>query len=432
MELFNIKTNQVITLNLFSSTMLRFFTALSFVATSLLLSVSLLNVAHASALDQFDELKNAGLLVVATDGTELVNTRGDDAFIPASTTKIVTGFLALEQWGEQHRFTTNFYFDEATATLWVKGSGDPFLVSEELALIAGQLATRLQQNGVTEVKRIGLDMTLFANNIILPGTSSTNNPYDAIPSAIAANFNTVNLRKTNGQIRSAEAQTPLTPFAKTLAQRPKNAFKNGKLRVNTGRNANDAAKNFGQLLTAFMNQMQLPTQSTLVLGSVPTSISDVPLYQHQNSKTVGEMVQPMMKYSTNFIANQLILILAAETVAIGQPVTADHVKTTLQQQLAARLNWMQPVFIEGAGLSRQNQVSPRELVELLEAFRPYKHLLPEVEPGVFAKSGTLSGVSTLAGYLVIDGEWHAFALMMNQSVPYKLRNRIARELRNSL
>jgi D-alanyl-D-alanine carboxypeptidase/D-alanyl-D-alanine-endopeptidase (penicillin-binding protein 4) len=83
---------------------------------------------------------------------------------------------------------------------------------------------------------------------------------------------------------------------------------------------------------------------------------------------------------------------------------------------------------DGAGLSRANRLSPSQLVELLQAFKPWKRLLPEIEPGVFAKSGTLNKVSTLAGYIQKNGQLKPFAIMMNQGVPYKLRNRIAREL----
>jgi D-alanyl-D-alanine carboxypeptidase/D-alanyl-D-alanine-endopeptidase (penicillin-binding protein 4) len=68
-------------------------------------------------------------------------------------------------------------------------------------------------------------------------------------------------------------------------------------------------------------------------------------------------------------------------------------------------------------------------VQLLEAFRPWKHLLPEVAPGIYAKSGTLNKVSTLAGYaLDSKQQWNAFALMMQQSVSHWRRNQIASEI----
>ena len=115
-----------------------------------------------------------------------------------------------------------------------------------------------------------------------------------------------------------------------------------------------------------------------------------------------------------------------------RPANARDVQDYMQDNLEAHFNWSNVVFQEGAGLSRKNRISPKQLVELLQKFTEYRHLLPEVEPGVFAKSGTLNKVSTLAGYIVDGNEWKPFALMMNQAVPYKLRNRIAKELRRTL
>jgi D-alanyl-D-alanine carboxypeptidase/D-alanyl-D-alanine-endopeptidase (penicillin-binding protein 4) len=100
--------------------------------------------------------------------------------------------------------------------------------------------------------------------------------------------------------------------------------------------------------------------------------------------------------------------------------------------LQAHFHWKNFNLQEGAGLSRKNRLKPTQLVSLLHDFKRWKHLLPKKETGVYAKSGTLKGVSTLAGYLVRNNEWKPFALMMNQHVPHKLRNRIAKQLRNTL
>jgi len=61
-------------------------------------------------------------------------------------------------------------------------------------------------------------------------------------------------------------------------------------------------------------------------------------------------------------------------------------------------------------------------------FQPWHHLLPEIEPNVYAKSGTLLGVSTLAGYFYKEKHWFPFALMINQTVPYRYRNQLVNAL----
>ena len=368
-----------------------------------------------NALSRFSQLKNAGLLMLDSQGQAIISDHADKAYIPASTTKLVTAWLALSRWGENYRFQTPFYFDDTTKTLWVKGSGDPFLVSEEL----DKIAKNLMLKGITQVNRIGLDTSLFQQNLVMPGTGRTNNPYDAVPSAIAANFNTVNIKKVNGKVVSAESQTPLTPYAKSMSKR----FKRGKLRVNTGRKPRKAEQYFGELLFAFLKRNGVQVGSKIIGSNHPVGR---PVYTHHNSKTLGEMIRPMMKYSTNFIANQLVLMMSAEEYA--SPANARDVQRYMQDKLARHFHWSNFTMKDGAGLSRGNRLSPRQLVDLLQSFKRWKYLLPEIEQGVYAKSGTLNKVSTLAGYVEKNGQTKPFALMMNQGVPYKFRNKIAREL----
>jgi len=40
----------------------------------------------------------------------------------------------------------------------------------------------------------------------------------------------------------------------------------------------------------------------------------------------------------------------------------------------------------------------------------------------------LKGVSTYAGYVFRNDEWQSFALLINQSVPYRFREQIAEDL----
>lgn len=367
------------------------------------------------ALSRYSALQDAGLLLVDTRGNPLISDHPSKPFIPASTVKLVTAWLALIHWGEDYRFQTDFFLDTATDTLWVKGSGDPFLISEELE----RIASKLKLQGLTKIKAIGLDTSLFQQNLLLPGTEHTNNPYDAVPSAVAANFNTINVKKVQGRVVSAESQTPLTDYAKTMSRQ----LKKGILRVNTGRNPHDAEKYFAELLAAFLRKQGVVTEDTIIIGQVP--VQEV-YYSHLNSRTLAEIIRPMLEYSTNFIANQLVLVLSAE--AYQTPANPDDVQRYMEEKLVQHFHWKNFTLKDGAGLSRENHLSPAQLVELLQAFRPWKHLMPEIEPGVFAKSGTLNNVSTLAGYIVKNDTWEPFALMMNESVPYLLRNRIAREL----
>src|SRR6516165_5268678 len=81
---------------------------------------------------------SAVVLVVDAKGDELVTQNADEPFVPASVAKIVTAWLALDVLGGDYRFETRFYLDDNRA-LYIHGGGDPFLISEELALLATDL-----------------------------------------------------------------------------------------------------------------------------------------------------------------------------------------------------------------------------------------------------------------------------------------------------
>lgn len=388
-------------------------TTLAYLAVLLLL-FPLIGTAG-GALTAFSRLNRAGMIVLDASGRIVISENAEVPLMPASTTKLATAWLALTHWGENHRFRTEFYLDEATQTLWVKGSGDPYLVSEEL----GRIARNLSQKGLKQVKTIGLDSSLFEAGLLLPGTGTSDNPYDAVPTAVAANFNTVAVKRVGGQIVSAEAVTPLTPYAEQMAR----SNRSGELRVNTGPNPQNAETYFGELLAAFLRKNGVVIGTEITHGHAP---SQAPFYTHENSKPLAEIVRAMLKYSTNFVANQLILMLSAEH--FQRPANAATVQAYMEESLAKQFGWTNFSLADGAGLSRTNRLSPKQLTELLQAFRNWKQLLPEVDPGIYAKSGTLTGVSALAGYLVKGGGWQPFAVVMNQPVPYHLRNQIAKEL----
>ena len=404
-------------------------------------------------LSYFNQLDQAGILLLNEQAAVLQSKSAQHNFIPASTTKLLTALLALRHWGADYRFKTAFSLVEGKAhinhdvrestapSLLVKGYGDPFLVSEELILIAKNLAKRLKERGIDTLSGIQLDTSYFATNLNMPGAGDSDNPYDAIPSALAANFNTVYIRKTSSGFESAEPQTPMTLTALQIARNithfkeaPDGLIK----RVNLGADEQLGQRYFAELLSTFLRNEGIavgtqvswrtqPERGPLVrLAKGPFNSSSAELYLHENSRTLEDIVRPMMLYSTNFVANQLALNLSAELIA---GAADEHsVAQMYQQTLRAVFGWSDFYIEDGAGLSRKNHLSPRQLIDVLNAFKPWRYLLPEIEENVFAKSGTLFGVSTLAGYIHADREWYPFAFMINQKVPYRYRNKLVKEL----
>jgi len=372
--------------------------------------------ANDTALHTMQALSQAGFAVADGSGKLLQNKQPDSAFVPASTTKLITAWLALRYWGEAHRFATSIYYERNTATLWIKAGGDPFLISEELKLMARQIA----ELEIDAIDSIALDVSLFEPNLVVPGATVTTNPYDAVPTAIAANFNTLNLRKDGDAVISAELQTPLTPYSLSFAS----VIGETDMRINTGRVSRNSEQYFAELLAAFLRLEGLAVADNVQWGSFPDVKAD---FVYRNSRTLGDVLQLMLRYSTNFIANQLMLTLVAEV--FQQPANFNLVAASMTGELVERFGWSNIHFEEGAGLSAENRISSRQLVELLATMKPWMHLLPEVKPGVIAKTGSLTDVETLAGYLVQkNGRTQTFAIMINEKVPSRLAVEVAVEL----
>src|SRR6266571_222437 len=145
---------------------------------------------------------SALVLVMDADGKELVAQNADEPFVPASVTKIVTAWLALQVLGGDYRFETRFYLD-AKRVLYVRGGGDPFLVSEELALLDEALFVATSKKSVTGIV---LDSSYYPGDLRIPGVEDSNRSFDALNSALAVNFNTINAVRRGNKVVSGEKQ----------------------------------------------------------------------------------------------------------------------------------------------------------------------------------------------------------------------------------
>ena len=166
--------------------------------------------ALAGAKEKVAALAPSGLVLAMDEkGNELVVQNADKPFVPASVTKIVTAWLAMEVLGGDYRFETRFYLD-GDRVLYIRGGGDPFLISEELAQLASELVAAI---GKKPLSGIVLDASYYPSDIRIPGIEDTDEAYDALNSALAVNFNTIHAVRQGKTIRSAEKQTPITPLA---------------------------------------------------------------------------------------------------------------------------------------------------------------------------------------------------------------------------
>ncbi len=358
-----------------------------------------------------------GGYLLERNGCRIAGYHPDTPLVPASIWKIATGLHALTLLGPDFCFETRCYYGP-DRTLYLQGSGDPLLTSEEIAL----LVSRLQAAGVREIKGIVLDDSAFRlSTAAADGANGTLNPYDVANSGLAVNFNTIHIIKApDGTIRSAEPQTPTLPIMAVHGKR----LPAGTHRINISQDQEQIWRYAGELLGEHLRGQGITVNGSARPGPVPVNL--MPIYRHVSSTPLAEAVSAMLRYSNNFIANQLFLACGAKH--FGSPATWDKGREAMTIFLRERVGLAPESFTveEGSGLSRKNRVTPRAMLALLNAFRPHAALLATNPQGIMIKSGTLNGVYTYAGYFPGPQGPDPFVLMLNQ--PGNHRDRLLRYL----
>jgi D-alanyl-D-alanine carboxypeptidase/D-alanyl-D-alanine-endopeptidase (penicillin-binding protein 4) len=341
--------------------------------------------ALAGAKEKVAALAPSGLVLVMDDkGNELIAQNVDKPFVPASVTKIVTAWLALEVLGPDYRFETKFYLDDKRV-LYIRGGGDPFLISEELAKLAPELVAAIGKEPITGIV---LDASYYPSDLRIPGIEDTNEAYDALNSALAVNFNTIAAVRKGKTVRSAEEQTPITPLAisEFQARGPQ-----GRGRISLSKNPAVSLKYAGELIAAFIERAGDSVKGEITTGTVPGGLK--PVYVHR-SRPLSEILIQLLIASNNYIANQVFLEIGG---TLGGPVSLEKSLKVANAMLAANGLAEDIHLEEGSGISRNNHFTARGLAKVLELFAPHADLLHGHDGGM-NKTGTFSGVRTLAGY----------------------------------
>ncbi|MBF0398379.1 MAG: D-alanyl-D-alanine carboxypeptidase [Desulfobacterales bacterium] len=337
------------------------------------------------------------LYVISNKGEVIFSKNTEKKLIPASTLKVLTSLLALHCLGDNFRFPTEFYID-VNSNLIMKGYGDPLLVSEALKEMASNIALKIKK-----INNIILDDSYFIKPIIIPGVSSSLNPYDAPNSAISANFNTVYFKLFKGNIISAEEQTPIIPFV--LKRIKETGLKEGRIPLK----ADECTLYCGNLLLSFLKKENIQINGTIKIGKVRTE--DKLIFKYLSKFPLEEVISKFLDSSNNFVANQLFLASGAKL--FGEPASLDKGIRAAQKFAKEVIGIENLIIAEGSGISRENLLSAKDMDKILKKFEPY-HNLMRYDDREFYKTGTLSNVSTRVGYIENkQGQLYRFVLFTN-------------------
>ncbi|ODR98040.1 D-alanyl-D-alanine carboxypeptidase [Methyloceanibacter methanicus] len=353
----------------------------------LLSAPGLPKAALAGAKESVRALAPDGIVFVMDEqGNELVAQNVDKPFVPASVAKVVTAWLAMEVLGPDYRFKTHFYLDE-NRVLYVRGGGDPMLVSEELALLAPELVAAI---GTEPVAGMVLDPSYYPEKVSIPGIEDNSRSYNALNSALAVNFNTIAAVRRGNTVAPGEEQTPITPLAisQFKARGPK-----GRGRISLAKDPKLSLLYAGELLSAFIAKSGGKVEGDITVGPVPEGLE--PVYIHQQSRSLAAIINLLLIGSNNYMANQVFLEIGAQRY--GGPVSLEKSLQVANEMLAAH-GLQDDIYLEeGSGLSRGNRFTARGLAQVLNLFVTYAELMQGHDGGT-NKTGTMSGIRTLAGY----------------------------------
>ncbi|RAJ98079.1 D-alanyl-D-alanine carboxypeptidase/D-alanyl-D-alanine-endopeptidase (penicillin-binding protein 4) [Larkinella arboricola] len=171
----------------------------------------------------------------------------------------------------------------------------------------------------------------------------------------------------------------------------------------------------------------------LLTDTLHREVSVAPIPFDRSAKTLysqpaDSLYKRMLQVSDNTLAEHLMLLCASVQDTLNSSV---GIQTVLQKHLADLPD--KPQWVDGSGLSRYNLFTPRSMVSLLQKIHKIipqerlfnllavggsagtiQRLYKTDRPFVFAKSGSMTGVYNLSGYLITKkGKLLLFSMMNN-------------------
>lgn len=330
------------------------------------------------------------------------NKHGMRELVPASSIKILTAAIALETFGPNHRFTTRLTWDESTRTLTLVGDADPMLRTDHLR----KLIEQLYQTDID----LTLPMIVQADATMFPPHTK---PVGWSPNPMPRYVRPVTALYLDNKMTRDPVHDTLAKFLKLLKK------------------------------TGITVASDAEAKAT---GTVIAEVQGFPLIAH---------IRTMLQNSDNTIAEMLLRRAAFEETGQATWKAMQNFALTKLDSMGLYTDGL--VMVDGSGLSRENRVSANHIVVMLGMIADETRLNLNViermqlmavsgqtgtleerftskktrcaQGRVHAKTGSLSDVSALAGYVThVNGTEVAFAILVNDirgwSQGYKVRDQI--------
>ena len=420
-----------------------------------------LNTSINALLNKENSDEQIGIYVQNADtGMTLYNSGGSSPMTPASNTKVFTSAAAYLYLGPNYRYATSISSQAPISStlkgnLYVNFSGDPTLRSLDIS----NLMRALQQKGVQQIDgNVIVDQGVFNGPYYGLGwpQNDLSYCYAAPISGAIINGNCMSLKitKTPGHETPIVKQyTTNFPIVNQLRLVSKSVLRGcvfqpyitssntivlqGCVPARGDWSIAFAIKNpdiyARQVVAASLQRAGVRVNGKIIDGTTPANVNTLAIHY---SNPLQNILSYMLKHSDNIYAGAISKTLGDSYYGVGSYKSGvNAINATLTTHIGQAFR---PVYLEdGAGLSVYNMVSPKQLVQVLSYMynQPnlsktfmnslaisghtgtlsYRMSKPPLFGHVYGKTGTINGVSTLAGYIAIPGHpTVTFAIMMNR------------------
>jgi D-alanyl-D-alanine carboxypeptidase/D-alanyl-D-alanine-endopeptidase (penicillin-binding protein 4) len=418
-------------------------------------------------------------IISVEDSVVLFDHNSGKLFHPASTMKLLTTATVLHLLPRDFRFTTSLGYGGTLESgvlngdLWIRGSGDPLLTDSDL----DTFVMALESNGITSINgNIIGDISLFDTVAWGKGWMWDDEPSSDFPfiTPLTVNHNTVTIKVTGGKRSGHEPDISISPSSDmcmlfneavtstdTLIKPLEVTRQHGTNRFTvSGRiSPQDTSKDFTLtvwrpelfFLSHFMDKLQ--ARNINFSGTLYTSLISPPSLTHVGNvyRGIDTILQYINKESDNLGAENLLKTIAAfSSDTIG---TAGHGLAIVRNYLArAGVDTANLILADGSGVSWYNAISPDALTRLLQFEYTNATTFPvflkslsvagidgtmknrlkgtRAEGNFRGKTGSLTGVSTISGYVTsADGKLLAVSIMCNH---FPGQNSVLRNFQNAV
>jgi D-alanyl-D-alanine carboxypeptidase/D-alanyl-D-alanine-endopeptidase (penicillin-binding protein 4) len=416
---------------------------------------------------QFQRSRWGILIETLTTNITLYERDSQYYFIPASTVKLLTTAATLQKLGANFRIRTSIYGD-TQGNIYIVGRGDPSLTEIQLQ----DLAQQLKNQGINQINQLIAVDGYFTGSPIHSTWQweDIQAGYGAPINSLILNQNSLDLilsPQTIGQPLKVTWVRPEQATGWTIDNQTRTVRENEPEFVNIGRDLSQPIiRILGQLrvngepepvyaaVIEPTNNFIQQFQKILINSGIKvlkTSISSNFFYPETElafveSPPLSELIKTLNLESNNVFAESLLRTLGA------QNSRSDSVESGLKEiklilsKLGINPNNYQ--LFDGSGLSRNNLVTPLVLVQTLRMMAAssnaelYRNSLPiggvsgtlkarfkdnSATGIVQAKTGTMRGVTSLAGYISpLNYQPLVFSITINQSnlSPEELRQAV--------